>query len=215
MKYYVHGAGRAGRQAWPDVNAQGAVFADHSAQKAMPDKAAAVAEQAPRQPSILVAHSLGAVAAADALQRHGMRASHLILLEPALYDVARTDAAIRRHVAAMTEARERAASGDLFGYWEIVSPMMFKRPAAIERWDEDRPLAERFSEQEPPWGHDIAADELVSIPTLVITGNWNNEYEAIAARLAHAGAEHVHMGGFNHRPQDHPDFNSAVEVFVR
>jgi len=46
-------------------------------------------------------------------------------------------------------------------------------------------------------------------------GAWNEEYEAIAERLAGVGAKHVQLQGFEHRPQDHADFNPLVEEFER
>lgn len=78
-------------------------------------------------PSFLVAHSLGAVPAAMAYGAGAISASHVVLLEPALYDVARGDGSIERHIGPVTEARQRAAQGDLYGYWQIVGPLMFRR----------------------------------------------------------------------------------------
>lgn len=52
------------------------------------------------------------------------------------------------------------------------------------------------------------------VPTLVVTGGWNDEYEAIAERLARSGAERVELSGSKHRPQDHPGFESALADFL-
>jgi hypothetical protein len=55
---------------------------------------------------------------------------------------------------------------------------------------------------------------LEEIPTLVVTGGWNAEYELIAARLVEAvGAEHHVRPGTAHRPQDDPGFLPLVELF--
>jgi hypothetical protein len=212
MRFYVHGAGRAGREAWPAQADDAAFFADHSAATAASDKAALLREQCPSRDVVLVAHSLGAVPAALGMDVTSL--SHVILLEPALYDVARGDVAVEAHVSAMTTARESADSGDLFGYWQVVAPLMFGRPATDESWEEDRPLATRFAAVEPPWGHGIDTTAFGAVPTLVVTGGWNDEYEAIAERLAEAGASHVHLTGHRHRPQDHPGFEGLVADFA-
>ena len=201
-----------------DIRALGAalVFADHSAATTASDKAsdkaALLREQCPSRDVVLVAHSLGAVPAALGLDVTSL--SHVVLLEPALYDVARGDVAVEAHISAMTTARESADAGDLFGYWQVVAPLMFGRPATDESWAEDRPLATRFAAVEPPWGHGIDATVFGAVPTLVVTGGWNDEYEAIAERLAAAGASHVRLTGHRHRPQDNPGFEALVADFL-
>ncbi len=210
----MHGAGRAGRAAWPEQSEADAVFADHSACPGMRDKAGIVAGQCPGEAVVLVAHSLGAVPAALAHAVGGILASHVVLLEPALYDIARGHSAVEAHIGPMTEARERAHGGDLFGYWEIVGPMMFGREATRESWPEDQDVAKRFADMDVPWGHGIEASVFGQVPTLVVTGGWNEEYETVAERLAEAGAAHVRLSGARHRPQDHPAFESTVVEFV-
>ncbi len=104
MRFYVHGAGRAGREAWPaQADDAAAVFADHSAATTAADKAALLRDQCPAGDVVLVAHSLGAVPAALGLDVTSL--SHAVLLEPALYDVARGDVAVEAHISAMTTAR--------------------------------------------------------------------------------------------------------------
>ena len=215
MRFYVHGAGRSGREAWPKQSEAGAVFADHSACSATSAKADVVVEQCPGGEVVVIAHSLGAVPVALAHLAGNLTASHVVLLEPALYDVARGHAAVERHIGPMTEARERARTGDLFGYWQIVAPLMFGRTATRDSWGEDQGLAQRFADMDTPWGHGIQASVFAAVPTLVVTGGWNDEYEAIAERLALAGAEHAHLPGAKHRPQDHPGFESVVVEFTR
>jgi hypothetical protein len=215
VRFYVHGAGRGGREAWPEQGDAEAVFADHSTSSRMLRKADIVGEQCPDGDVVVVAHSLGAVPAALAYRAGHISASHVVLLEPALYDIARGDGAIERHIGPVTEARQRAARGDLFGYWQIVGPLMFRRDASSDTWHEDKDVAQRFAELEPPWGYDIDESVFAKVPTLVVTGGWNDEYEAIAERLAQAGAEHVELSGENHRPQDHPGFESALAEFLR
>ena len=136
-----------------------------------------------------------------------------MLIEPALYDMARGDSAVENHINTMTRARELADVRDLYGYWSIVSPLMFGRPASRDRWAEDRATAERFAEVVPPWGHNVSADQFADIPALVVTGAWNEEYEAIAHRLAAVNVQHVQLEGYRHRPQDHPEFNDLLDRF--
>ena len=214
MRFYVHGAGRGGREAWPEQDDAEAVFAEHSNSSRMLGKADIVGEQCPDGNVVVVAHSLGAVPAAMAYGAGDISASHVVLLEPALYDIARGDGAIERHIGPMTDARQRAARGDLFGYWQIVGPMMFRREASVDTWHEDKDIAQRFADLDPPWGYDINESVFAEIPTLVVTGGWNDEYEAIAERLAQSGAECVELPGKKHRPQDHPGFESVLTEFL-
>jgi hypothetical protein len=58
------------------------------------------------------------------------------------------------------------------------------------------------------------SETIACVPTLVVTGDWNDEYEAIAEELTVHGAEHRHLRGFGHRPQDHPDFPALVDEFA-
>ncbi len=213
VRFYVHGAGKGGRAAWPEQSDADAVFADHSATARMRAKADLVVEQAP-DAAVVVAHSLGAVPVALAHADGRLAASHVVLLEPALYDIARGDHAVEDHIGPMTEARGLAQRGDLFGFWRIVAPMMFGREATREAWDEDEELARRFASMDPPWGHGIDASVFTDVPALVVTGEWNREYEAIAEQLVSAGAAHVLLPGARHRPQDHPDFESVLGDFL-
>lgn len=214
VRYYVHGAGRSGHEAWPHQAATGGVFADHSSADRMVDRARLVAEQCPDDVALVVSHSLGAVAVALAQAAGTLPAAPHVLVEPALYDVARGEGAVESHVAPMDAARARAAGGDLYGFWETFAPMMLRRAATRDAWPEDRSAAERFAAMEPPWGHDVDASVFAGVPTLVVTGGWNDEYEAIAGRLQGAGARHVVLPGARHRPHDLPEFEGVVGEFL-
>lgn len=211
----MHGAGRSGGDAWPaQATDDASLFCDHGSGLSMSDKAALVAGQAPRSPHALIAHSLGAVAAVLAMRDHDLAPTHLILVEPALYDIARGTAAIEAHVGPMTQARGKAAVGDLYGYWEMVKPMMFGAQATSAAWPEDQEFATRFASLDAPWGHGINADFVRSTPTLVLTGAWNDEYESIATVLARSGASRTVLEGSGHRVQDHPDFGATILKFL-
>jgi len=165
--------------------------------------------------SVIVAHSAGAVPVFLALQSHALSPTALVLVEPGLYDIARGDDAIERHIELMTRARTLSSHGDLFGYWSIVRPLMFGGEAERTRWEAERGAAARFEAKQPPWGFPVAASAIDDTPTLVLTGDWNGEYEAIARILEKHGAIHRHLRGKTHRPQDHPDFEATVEGFLR
>lgn len=212
MRFYVHGAGRAGRAAWPTQSEGDAVFSDHSTVARVVDKVDLVVAQSPEAQTV-VAHSLGAVPIALAISTRRLLPSRVILLEPALYDLARGDEAIEHHIVAMMHARQQAESGDLFSFWREFSALMFGSEPVLENWEDQRSTAQKFAAMDTPWGHSTEVRWVADVPTLVLTGAWNQEYEAIAARLAQAGATHRHLGS-THRPQDHPDFESVVADFV-
>lgn len=52
------------------------------------------------------------------------------------------------------------------------------------------------------------------IPTLVITGDWNREYAAIAIEPEQAGATRLQLKGHGHRVQNHPAFNQTITRFA-
>ena len=55
VRFYVHGAGKGGRAAWPEQSDADAVFADHSATARMRAKADLIVEQAPDVAAVVVA----------------------------------------------------------------------------------------------------------------------------------------------------------------
>lgn len=214
MRVYVHGAGRKGREAWPSVPNDGALFSSLDFAAPMEENVAALTALTPNG-SVVFAHSSGAVPVFLALQTQSLLISALVLIEPGLYDIARGNDAIESHIDAMTRARALSSVGDLFGYWSIVRPLMFGGDAESSRWDQEREVAAMFEAKQPPWGFSVDASTIAGLPTLVITGDWNAEYEAIARVLSEHGASHQKLRGNTHRPQDHPDFVSTVEAFLR
>lgn len=213
MRVYLHGSGRSGRDAWPSALVADAVFADVAAVDGNDAKIAELSRITPRG-SVLVAHSAGAVSAVLAIHRKAVSVEALVLLEPALYDVARGMPAVEQHIEVVTRARALADSGDLCGFWRVVRPVMFGGPAEREKWKTEEALAARFASVELPWGHAVRPDMIEGVRTLVITGGWNDEYEAIAAVLVTHGATHQQLVGNEHRPQDHPEFEAALQDFL-
>lgn len=214
MRLYVHGAGRTGADAWPSANHEDAVFAELDTTTPAAEQAVALARIQALAPASVIAHSFGAVPLLIALRDGHVSMDHLVLAEPALYDIARGDPAIERHIAVMSKASQHAHEGDLVAYWRIVRPLMFGGPFEREKWNSEKTLARRFSRQTPPWGHGIAPEVIEPVHTLVLTGGWNAEYEAIASTLTDHGATHVRLEGNKHRVQDHPDFERVVADFI-
>ena len=190
------------------------MFADLGSSVPAVEQAAALSRMDVTTPLIVVAHSFGAIPVLLAMECGALHVDRLVLLEPALYDLARGDEAVEHHIATMTRARDRARKNDLMSYWEIVRPLMFGGPFDPRLWAAEEPLARRFSVHEVPWGHGVTAEAIKPVPTLVLTGGWNAEYEAIAAVLTRHGARHRQLEGCKHRVQDHPGFDSVVSEFM-
>ena len=72
--------------------------------------------------------------------------------------------------------------------------------------------AERQRLTPGPWT--IRTPNLVGmiVPTMVITGGWNQEYEEIGKRII--GANLRTLTGYGHRPQDHPAANDLINGHV-
>ena len=162
------------------------------------------------QPAVVVAHSHGAIPAVLAVPSIGKQLMALVLVEPALYDVARGNPAIERHIAVMEASRGAYEAHGLRGYWRILRPLIFGGEFDETTWVEEEKTAAWFFAVRPPWGFNIAASDVTRISTFVVTGAWNDEYEAIAAALVAEGAEHRVIPGAQHRPQDLPSFNAVL-----
>jgi hypothetical protein len=86
------------------------------------------------------------------------------------------------------------------------APVPLSRPDVLAA-ERDRLLA-------TPWSFELPRDVLSSVPTVVVTGDWNAEYEEIAEAMAEAGARHVELVGNGHRVQDHPEANAVIAESV-
>ncbi len=212
-RVYIHGAGRRGASAWPGLAHEHGDFLSFAPGSSIGEQTEVLVHNGAGRPGFLFAHSIGAVPAVLAAATDRLDLSGLVLVEPALYDIARGDAVIERHVAAVTEARTQAAGGNLRGFWGILRPLMFGGSFDEALWPEERSIADHWSTTNVPWGHGVRAEMLDGIPTLIVTGGWNEEYEHIAALLAARGAEHVVLAGAEHRPQDVPTFSAVVGDF--
>ena len=210
-RLFIHGAGRRGAAAWPSFGASDGRFVSFAPDASIEDQVEELLDLVD-SPVLVFAHSIGAVPAVLAASEREDIVG-LVLVEPALYDIARGRESIERHIGIVTEARSRADAGSLRGFWSILRPLMFGGPLDAARWGDERALAERWATTNLPWGHGIRARMISGIPTLVVTGGWNDEYEQIAGILQDVGATHVTLPGAQHRPQDLPDFARIVSGF--
>ncbi|WP_181157389.1 alpha/beta fold hydrolase [Microbacterium sp. MYb62] len=214
-RVYVHGAGRRGRDAWPAQGIGAGRFFSFPSESSIEQQVASLLSAGSGTRVILFAHSIGAVPAVLAAASRSVDVTGLVLVEPALYDIARGSAPVERHISIVSEARALAATGDLRGFWAILRPLMFGGPYDDELWDRERPIAQHWAATNLPWGHGVRASMVRSVPTLVVTGGWNGEYEEIAAVLTTEGARHETLAGAGHRPQDLPTFPALVAGFER
>lgn len=113
MRLYVHSADRDPASAWPSSAQSDAHHLPFDLTRPLDEHAATLTDAAPTGAVVFV-HSAAAVPVALAAARLSPRA--LVLVEPALYDVARGHPAIEAHIAGISRARSVADAGDLFGY---------------------------------------------------------------------------------------------------
>ncbi|MDN5756498.1 MAG: alpha/beta hydrolase [Arthrobacter sp.] len=213
MRIYVPGANRTGRAAWPKSTDDEGLYVSFAPDSPVEQRATLLGQLRTTEPGTVIAHSLGAAPTLLAIAAGTLRPARLVLVEPALFDLIRGTASVEEHIAVMTRARKKAAEGDLFGYWALVKPRLFGGPALAADWPQDEPHARRFSTLPPPWGHDISPDLIEALPTLVLSGGWNEHYEAVAEVLARQGAGHRILPGSGHRAQDDPGFEALIASF--
>src|SRR5690606_8008043 len=129
-----------------------------------PHTQAGIVEDATRDGAVVGAHSYGAVAVALALRGERARIGGLVLIAPALYDVARGDPSVERFIATMARARRDYARGGLAAYWAVVRPLMFGGPFAPDLWDAEAAIAARMYALADPWGHGVTSSEITRTP---------------------------------------------------
>lgn len=161
----------------------------------------------------VVASSFGAIAAIAAAGIKETAVRSLVLIEPAAFSLGRHLTAVEAHIDAvepviraaptMTGAQFLVALYTAFGITDPQPPVT--RAALV--------AAERMRLQRAPWDAELNSAVFSDIPTLVITGNWNAEYEELAVRLVELGATHRHVEGFRHNPERAPGFNDLLASF--
>ncbi|MFJ3380680.1 alpha/beta fold hydrolase [Curtobacterium sp. NPDC090217] len=162
--------------------------------------------------AVVVAHSFGGPVAMRAAARRPDLVRALVLFEPAAYALARGTPAVEDHVRRVQPVLDRAGSLDAASFAVAFGDAVSGRSdASAPTTPEGLLAAERQRMLPGPWTLDTP--EHTGVPTLVVTGGWNDEYETIAAHVD--GAAHVLLAGLGHRPQEHQDATRVVLDFVR
>lgn len=221
---FIHGIGAAGPHAWPHqrtdprfarcafMTRPGFGPEEVPVETDWGDETTAVVDAIGRG-AHLVGWSFGGIAALLAAVQHPERVRSLCLLEPAAFSVARGDPAVERHVAAVSAVlarRDELAAPEFFiAFMEALGRRDVEPPVT----DEQIVAAERLRLVAAPWEAPVDARIVARVPTLVLTGGWNSEYEATAQALDRAGAKHQVLEGAGHRVQDDPRFNELLAEF--
>ena len=216
---FVHGAGKAGAEAWPRQAAAADAGWHFLPRAADGDDAGRDAGRVLDQLRAaggghLVAHSYGANAAVLSAQLEPSLVRSLVLLEPACFDLARGMPAVEEHIAAMTPVF--AVAND-----SSVSARDFSRRFAAGMGTEPPELTEeelearvgRLRALRPPWGIGLRSEQGLPVRTLVVTTGWSPLYEQTAQSLVAAGARHLTLEGAGHRVQDVPQATQMLQGF--
>lgn len=214
---FLHASNRSTARAWPMAadlpRARFAVMPGYGDEEVVPfdqDSWEAVLIEACRHGSVVVAHSFGGPVAMRAAARRPDRIAGLVLLEPGAYALARGHAAIETHIARVQPVLDAAPTVDAVTFGSAFAAALTGTPAPPPVSPDEVRAAERQRMLPGPWSLDTPTD--VSVPTLVVTGGWHEEYEAIAAAVP--DARRVTLHGHGHRPQDHPDAAAVVSSFI-
>ena len=223
---FVHGSGRSGSEgAWGDLPALLGI------ERVVIDRAGFAPGEAPQltdfaadadrvleacaEGAHVVASSYGGVAALQAAAASTGNVLSLLLCEPAAYSIARGEPAIERHVAAVSPVFARREDLDAAAFTVELLKAFGQQDPSPPAGAAETLRAERMRLQRPPWEATIDAGVVDRIPTLVVTGGWNDEYEQIAARLVERGARHVVLEGAGHNPERADGFAQLALDFWR
>jgi pimeloyl-ACP methyl ester carboxylesterase len=223
---FVHGSGRSGSEgAWGDLPAlpgiDGVVIDRVGFAPGEPPQLTDFAADAARVVAAcgdgahVVASSYGGVAALQAAVASGGTVLSLLLCEPAAYAISRGDPAIEKHVAAVSPVFARRDDLDTAAFTVELLRAFGQSDPTPPSGTAEMLRAERMRLQRPPWEATLDARVAHRIPTLVVTGGWNEEYEQIAARLVDNGARHVVLEGAGHNPERADGFPKLALDFWR
>jgi pimeloyl-ACP methyl ester carboxylesterase len=204
---FIHGAGMAGPDAWPEQSAEhdGSWFflpRQGLADEARRDARRVIDQLRSTGVGHVVAHSYGANAALLAAQHEPDLIASLVLLEPACFDLARGQIAVEEHIAALTPVFDVKddPTVDAREFSRLFARGMGFDPPDLTA-DELGDRVSRLRAMSPPWGLGITD---VHPQTLVVTGGGRPLYEQTAMSLTKLGARHRILEGAAHRVQDDP-----------
>ncbi len=213
----MYGAGRCGDDGWPVQAAEHRpdwVFLERRKESNQPTRDAERILEALKGKGHVVGHSYGGLAALLAAQRRPDRVRSLILCEPSAFDVARGEAVIEKHIAAMAPvfavADDPSVSAEDFEQ-RFAAGMGLPAPTWSPEIREQ--TVARMRATTPPWEVDLQRGIPKRVPTLVLTGDATPIYAAVADVLVEQGARHVAVPGAGHRPQDTKEGMQAMLDF--
>ncbi|MGB8383036.1 MAG: alpha/beta hydrolase [Dermatophilaceae bacterium] len=200
---FAHGTGRAGPAAWPEqtklpvdcafVTLPG--YGDDSPRRTNMDAWVDTLYAASQQPVHLIAYSYGAIPAVLAAGQAPGWCRSLLLFEPATYSLARGRRSVEAHIQRLSPVLHDAASIDTATFWARYLTALTGSPAPLALTSQERVTAERFRLLTPPWSHQLPPAVFATVPTLVVSGDWNAEYEEVAEALVTLGAHHRILRG--------------------
>lgn len=180
-------------------------------------------------PAHLVGHSYGAVPCLLAAQERPELIMSIVLIEPSAFSLVHGNAAVEEFIGRMVAGILRDVNSPPKEFLEgFVSCMGYDRPNLPEP-DEIMARSIRASATERrPWMADIdlAALKRAAIPTLIVSGGWDNapaEAQRIGGNAFHAVAEvlerelpkarRIVVKGASHNPHMAAVFNREVQRF--
>jgi pimeloyl-ACP methyl ester carboxylesterase len=209
---FVPGSGSAGAQAWPVQAADprlerlGCVYATGG-----PGAYEELVTLLGDEGGHVVAHSAGAVPALRAAALRPGLVRTLVLSEPAAFAAARGGPLVEEHVAGMSAV---FALADDPAVDDVAFATAFLERLGGTPPDPDDPETAAFGRRvrtaPPPWVEALDTSVVGRVPTLVLTGGWNDLYDEVADALCAAGARRAVLAGHGHRPQDHPDADALI-----
>jgi len=209
---FVHGSGKLGAAAWPGLSDEEFVFVTRGGFEGEPERTDFAADARRVNDAVgdgahVVAASYGGIAALRAAESGIVRS--LVLVEPAAFSLSRGLPATEAHIAAVDPVMRTWDTTDAATFAVALLTALGVPDAVAPPF----PLAETWRLQLAPWHAELDAGVIARVPTLVITGNWNAEYEELAGRLVELGASHQHLEGHGHAAHEHPEFENTARTF--
>lgn len=218
---FVHGSGRAGKDAWPhQASWDNSIFLtrpgygpDEIPIETDFDTESRKVNESARHGANVIAHSFGAVAVIIAASHPDTAIKSMVLIEPAAFSLSRGTPAVEAHIAAVGPVFENASNMTPADFMVAFLKSLGVPNVEVPTSDDDLTQARRNQLLRPPWEAQLDSSIFSRIPTLVLSGRWNAEYEEVADALEAAGARHEYIEGYGHRIQDSPDFEALVHDF--
>lgn len=215
---FIHGAGRAGRAAWPEQHRLERRRQCHYLSRVAPgDPPALMIDQVRDLPAgrmHVVGHSFGGITALLLAATHLDSVRTLTLIEPAALCLSLDRPHTVEHIEALSPVFARA---DDEATSDLEFSRLFSEASGLAAPDVPEEVLVGFAQQlratTPPWTLDIDVALVSRIPTQVFIGSTDTMYAEVADSLAQAGAEVHVVPGSGHRPHDHPRFNELVDPF--